>query len=241
MIKKCITLGVIPARGGSKSIPYKNIVDFNGAPLISYVIESAKRSKTIDKIICSTDSERIAEIANKYGVEVAWRDASLSSDNSPVIDTLIDIIKTRDEDIDLIPLLQPTSPFILPEHIDLSVNEFLNNPDADSVQTLSDIPHNFHAYNQRVHKDGMVKFRFSDERRECYNKQKKPHLKSFGNLVVTRKKTIINKNDIFGEYSIGIEIPESYSFDLDTMDDIDYGCYLMHTHKVNLPWVTNKK
>ena len=121
------------------------------------------------------------------------------------------------------------------------MNEFLNNPDADSVQTLSDIPHNFHAYNQRVHKDGMVKFRFSDERRECYNKQKKPHLKSFGNLVVTRKKTIINKNDIFGEYSIGIEIPESYSFDLDTMDDIDYGCYLMHTHKVNLPWVTNKK
>jgi len=114
------TIAVIPARGGSKSIPYKNIVNFLDRPLIEHVIESAHRSLEIDEIICSTDSDRIASIVENLGVKVDSRVESLSQDCTPIVDVLKDLT-ARLDDVDIVPLLQPTSPFILPEHIDACV------------------------------------------------------------------------------------------------------------------------
>jgi CMP-N,N'-diacetyllegionaminic acid synthase len=230
-------LAVIPARGGSQSIPYKNIVQFNGRPLIEYVVKSAQASSLISKVICSTDDKKIADIVSDLGVETYQRPDNLSTSESPIIDTLIHIAKTYPESFDYFVLLQPTSPFITPADIDKCIIALEADKNADSSQTISPIEHNHHAYNQRIIKDDYVDFRFKAERRECYNKQTKPKHYVFGNLVVSKYITLVEKQDVFGDCSIPLEIDSVYAFDLDTYDDVNYGEYLIQTGVVSLPWL----
>jgi CMP-N-acetylneuraminic acid synthetase len=232
-------MGVIPARGGSKSIKLKNIIKFLGRPLIEHVIESAKLSKELDKIICSTDNEQIAEIAQKNGVEIMWRPQELAMDDTPILEVLKDIIKKSTNKPELLALLQPTSPFILPSHIDECIKKLKIDINADSIQTISTFPHNYHAFNQRIVKNGYVEFCFPEERKKYYNKQTKPKHYIFGNIVVTRSTTIIEKNEIFGFKSIAVEIPYPYAFDLDTIEDIELGEFYIKSGKVVLPWIKN--
>lgn len=237
MAEPAPTLGLIPARGGSKSIEYKNIVPFAGLPLIGHVIEAAKRSRGIDRLICSTDDEKIAAVVEKMGVEVVWRPDELARDESHVIDVIKDVIERESVRPDMIPLLQPTSPFLLPSHIDACLEKLAAAPEADSAQTISPFAHNLHAINQRKLDGDRVQFCYPEERERCFNKQSKPKHYSFGNLVVTRTKTVMEKNTIFGPDSVAVEVPTCYAFDLDTRDDIDLGEYYLEKNKVQLPWL----
>ena len=234
------TVAIIPARGGSKSIPYKNIAPFWGRPLLEHVIEAARRSKQIDEIICSTDDNKIAVVAEGMGVRVVPRPRSLGQDHTPVLDVLKDLMEKVGEDVDIVPLLQPTSPFLLPEHIDDCVLGIKNDPESDSAQTVSTLPHNYHAYNQRVVQEGYVSFRFREERLVCHNKQSKPVFHVFGNLVVTRKRTLTEQDEIFGRRSVAVEIPPAYAFDLDTPEDITYGEFLIQRGHVSIPWLSEQ-
>ncbi len=237
---KSYTLAIIPARGGSKSIKHKNIVKFAGRCLIEHVIECAKRSREIDRVICSTDDERIADVVSRHDIEIMWRPAELATDDTHVIEVIKDILRRVDGKPDLLPLLQPTSPFILPSHSDTCIQKMKLDRHADSAQTVTTFPHNYHAYNQRLVENGLVKFCFPEERRKCYNKQMKPLHYKFGNLVVTRVSTVMEKNSIFGTRSIAVEIPEPYGFDLDAKEDIALGEFLLNSGRVDIPW-NNKK
>jgi N-acylneuraminate cytidylyltransferase/CMP-N,N'-diacetyllegionaminic acid synthase len=116
-------LAIIPARGGSKGIKNKNIKPFNGKPLIAYAIAAAQNSKLINKIVVSTESEAIAQIAKKLGAEVPFlRPKKLARDNSLVKDAVLHLLKTLKEEYhyqpDYIVLLEPTSPLRLAKDID---------------------------------------------------------------------------------------------------------------------------
>ncbi len=105
---------IIPARGGSKRIPKKNIKNFLGKPIISYVIKTAKQSKLFDQIIVSTDHKEIARISIKYGARVYWRDKKFSKDTIGTVDVVRDVIKNlefKKNSKDLICCLYPTSVF----------------------------------------------------------------------------------------------------------------------------------
>ena len=118
------SLAFIPARGGSKGIPNKNIKTILGKPLINYSIESAKKSHKIDHVVVSTDCENIAEISKKSGVEVLFRPESVSNDESKTIDVLkfhFEFLKSYD----LVVILQPTSPLRPKELIDECIDEFI--------------------------------------------------------------------------------------------------------------------
>tara|TARA_X000000368_G_C22994496_1_gene695939 strand:- start:383 stop:1015 length:633 start_codon:yes stop_codon:yes gene_type:complete len=118
------SLALIPARGGSKGIPHKNIKHLLGKPLINYSIESAKKSDKINHIVVSTDCEKIAEISRKNGAEVLFRPESVSNDESKTIDVLkfhYEFLKSYD----LIVILQPTSPLRPIGLIDDCINEFI--------------------------------------------------------------------------------------------------------------------
>ena len=118
------SLAFIPARGGSKGLPNKNIKNLLGKPLINYSIESAKKSNRIDHIAVSTDCDEIADIARKSGVEILHRPEAVSNDESKTIDTLnfhYEFLK----DYDIIVILQPTSPLRPKDLIDECINEFL--------------------------------------------------------------------------------------------------------------------
>lgn len=131
MIQGMKVLALIPARGGSKGIPRKNIIDLAGKPLISYTIEAANKSQYIDSVVVSTDSDEIAEISMKYGARIPFmRDADISNDTSKSIDVVVDAIqKLSDggEIYDILVFLQPTSPLRTTTDIDLALEQFVNN------------------------------------------------------------------------------------------------------------------
>ena len=130
-------LAIIPARGGSKGLPQKNIKMLGNKPLIIWTIEAAAKAKNISKIILSTDDKEIAEICSKTNIEIPFmRPNSLAEDNSSAIDVYIYTMnKLKKENIyiqDEYVVLLPTVPFVSAEDIDNAINLF-NQNDADSV------------------------------------------------------------------------------------------------------------
>ncbi|WP_340117710.1 acylneuraminate cytidylyltransferase family protein [Pelagibius sp. 7325] len=231
-------LGLIPARGGSKSIPLKNIAPIAGRPMIEYVIAAGKASRRLSMLACSTDHDAIAAVCRAAGVEVLWRPEELGQDDTPVADVMRHVLRTlaaRDGAAPwAVALLQPTSPFLLGAQVDACIDRLAEIPDADSAQTITPVFHNAHAFNQRVVEEGRVRFRFLEERRQAYNKQRKPAHYLFGNLVVTRSAALLAGKDCFGDISAPVEIPRSHALDVDTAEDLDYASWLVAAGKVTL-------
>lgn len=224
-------LGLIPARGGSKSIPLKNLAPLAGKPLIEYVARAALASRRLSRIVCSSDHPRIAETCAFLGIQTIDRPPDLSLDSTPIIDVIFHVLQQialqNGSAPGMVVLLQPTSPFILPAHIDACVEVLNKTPEAHSAQTIIPVPHNAHAFNQRIIENGFVRFRFVKERQAGYNKQLKPKHYLFGNLVVTRSSSLLKNRDCFGAISIPVEISRLYSLDVDTLEDLDYADYLV--------------
>ncbi len=140
-------LAIIPARGGSKGIPKKNLCLLNGMPLIYHTINAAISSKFIEKTILSTDSQEIADVGSKYGAEVPFlRPEDYAKDSSPTIDTVLHTIKWLEENLsyeaDAVILLQPTSPLRTVFHIDEAINIF-NKKQPDTLVSIVEVPHNY--------------------------------------------------------------------------------------------------
>ena len=146
MIEKNKIVALIPARGGSKGIKNKNIIDLCGKPLISYTIQAALESKYIDKVIVSTDSQEIADVAIKYGAEVPFlRPGELASDTSKTIDAVMHAVgelEKRKEEYDILILLQATQPLRTPDDIDSAIELFIKNKGQSlvSVSPVEDNP-----------------------------------------------------------------------------------------------------
>ena len=139
-------MAIIPARGGSKGIKNKNILDLCGKPLISYTIQAALESKYIDKVIVSTDSQEIADVAIKYGAEVPFlRPGELASDTSKTIDAVMHAVgelEKRKEQYDILILLQATQPLRTADDIDSAIELFIKNKGQSlvSVSPVEDNP-----------------------------------------------------------------------------------------------------
>jgi CMP-N-acetylneuraminic acid synthetase len=238
-IIKDVCWGFIPARGGSKSVPLKNLAPLRGRCLLDYCIAAAHGAESTSRLICSTDSDPIAKRCAELGVEVHVRPDHLGADSTPLFDVLLHFFKHINEReggvAEFIALLQPTSPFLLPEHVDRCVRGLRADKSAASAQTLVHCPHNHHAYNQRVVSDGKVRFRYLEERRRAYNKQSKPEHFLFGNIVVFRTRPALKQGIVFAEPSLAFEIPLLYGFDCDGPDDFKIGEALLSSQLVVLP------
>ncbi|TDT51974.1 cytidylyltransferase domain-containing protein [Fonticella tunisiensis] len=137
MYKGKTFLAIIPARGGSKGIPRKNIINVNGKPLIQYTIDEAKKAQYLDRIIVSTDDEEIAEVSKKCGAEVPFlRPKELADDNSKTIDVLLHAINElvkQGNKYDYVVLLQPTQPLRKSWHIDESIKKIVESNEESLV------------------------------------------------------------------------------------------------------------
>lgn len=151
-------LALIPARGGSKGIPGKNIKEFNGRPLIAYTIAAARGSGYVDTVVVTTDSAEIAEIAERYGAEVPFlRPPELARDTSKTIDAVVharDAMEALGRLHDVIVLLQPTSPLRRAEEIDAAVETFFSHGGLGlaSVSEVSENP----VLTRRIDKSGVM-------------------------------------------------------------------------------------
>ncbi len=126
-------LGIIPARGGSKGVPGKNIKLLGGKPLIAHAIDCAKDSGKLSRIIVSTDSEDIASIAEKFGAEVILRPSDLATDSSNVVTAVKHVLEVLQEDFDIIVLLQPTAPLRTGSQLNEVIKILVDSEKLDGV------------------------------------------------------------------------------------------------------------
>ncbi|EKD98677.1 MAG: acylneuraminate cytidylyltransferase [uncultured bacterium] len=230
---KPVVWAIIPARGGSKAIPLKNLFIFGGRPLLWYTATALLHSGVVDRIICSTDDDLIAGYCTELEIEVHNRPAELSGDAISVVDVVQHLLKDLNAkekcQPDIVVLGQPTSPFIMPEHVDQCVKKLMADNSAASSQTVVEIPHHNHYINQRRIAGGYVSFIHEKERFEKFNKQKKEKTYALGNLIATRTAQLFSQNQLFANPSIPIIIHPIFGFDLDTYQDAEVGeCFFHH-------------
>ena len=142
-------LGIIPARGGSKGVPGKNIKLLGGLPLIAYTSNAANDSKYLNKTIISTDDLNIAEVAKQFQIEVPFiRPTLLATDTASsiqVVQHVVTYLESQEEYYDAICLLQPTSPFRKKGFIDKAIEKFINEA-ADALVSVLPVPHEFNPH-----------------------------------------------------------------------------------------------
>src|SRR5512135_2255165 len=131
-------LAVVPARGGSKAIPRKNVRDFAGYPLLAYSIAAGLQARMVTRTIVSTDDDEIAAVAREYGAEVPFmRPAELAADDTtdlPVFQHALHWLETNESyRPDMVVQLRPTSPIRPRDCVESALQELVNHPDADSV------------------------------------------------------------------------------------------------------------
>ena len=148
-------LVIIPARGGSKGVPKKNIKMLGDKPLIAHAIECAKNSKKVNRIIVTTDSVEIAEVSQQFGSEVILRPNELADDSSNVITAVEHVLEQINEDYDIIVLVQPTSPLRTGNDLDSIINIFSENQNVNGVISVvpMDDMHPARMYNLGIHNE----------------------------------------------------------------------------------------
>lgn len=216
-------LGLIPARGGSKGVPRKNIKPLMGRPLIQYTIDCAKASAGIDRLLVSTDDEKIAEVSRSLGVEVPFlRPAVLASDASPtlpVIQHSLGWLEERGESFDAVCLLQPTNPLRTPAIIDGCLKLFEESA-ADSVITILPVPdkHNPHWVYFRS-SDGELRLSTGEACPISRRQDLPPAFHREGSIYVTKLDVLMEGNSLFGDRVVGYPIDPADSVNIDSPDD----------------------
>lgn len=220
-------IAIVPARGGSKGLPGKNIKDLLGKPMIAYTIEEALKSKFISEVIISTDSREIEEVAIKYGAKSHFlRPDYLANDNAKAIDNYIYTIDRLNKDfgysIKNFVVLQPTSPLRKVEDIDGAIRLFQDKK-ADSVISYTEEYHpvEWHKY---VTKDGKFENIFEEK---LLNRQenKKSYFPNGAVFVFDYK--LIKQGIYYNENSYAYIMPRLRSVDIDTIEDFKYAEFLM--------------
>lgn len=225
-MKKTEVLALIPARGGSKSIPLKNIRPFAGHPLIAYSIAAALASETVTRVVVSTDDEQIAEIARAYGAETPFlRPAEFAQDHTPDLPVFIHALEwLADNEAyqpEIVVQLRPTSPLRRVAYIDQSVYQLLERPEADSVRSVI-VPFQNPFKMWKIGSDGFLQPLLQTEFKEPYNmpRQLLPEVYwQTGYVDTVWADTILHKHSMTGENILPLVIQPSDWIDIDSPDD----------------------
>lgn len=220
-------LGIIPARGGSKGIPRKNLVDVAGKPLIAYSIESGLRSRNLTRLLVSTEDDEIARVAAEYGAAVPFmRPAELSTDGArslPVVQHAIKAMEALEEcSYDVVVLLQPTCPMRTADDIDRGI-ELLIETGADSVVSVVDVGANHPFRMMRILDEGRLVHIVDQEGSEnMAPRQELPpiYIRS-GDLYIARRHVVMELDTLIGSDCRAIIIPEERAVNIDTRFDLE--------------------
>ncbi len=218
-------LAIVPARGGSKGIPGKNMVDLNGKPLMQYTFEAAKGSRMINKILLSTDDESFAQFGQSQGVDVEMRPEELASDTAPMKDVInyhLDKLEKEGYHPDIFILLQPTSPLRTSEHIDEALKLLTEDETADAIVSVIDMPHQYLPM-KIMEKDETGALKFYQEDGEKYTtRQALPHLYARNGAAIYAVYTDIYRKtgSLYGTRCLPYVMQEEDSVDIDTRFDL---------------------
>jgi len=215
-------LAIIPARSGSKGLLDKNIKIINGKPLMAWSIEAGLKSKYIDRLIVSTDSEKYAEIAKDFGAEVPFiRPDKISTDMSArkdVIKHALDFFKRKNKLYDYIVYLEPTSPLTTETDIDTSVEKLLLDKNAESIVgvSLSEVSHPDFLINL---KNGFLNFTNENQKSSVIRRQDLEDLYFYdGTLYISEVDKYLEK-EFYHEKTLGYVTPKWKSLEIDDIYD----------------------
>lgn len=219
-------LALIPARGGSKGVPRKNIKLLNGKPLLQYTAEVALQSNLFKRVVLSTDDEEIAEIGKGLGLDVPFlRPDDLAKDKSPtlpVIQHALQFLKdTFNENYDAVCLLQVTTPFRTIDFIGNALKKFISSK-SDSLISVQKVPHEYNphwVYKEDI--NGNLKIATGESviitrRQDLPNAYHRD-----GSLYITKVKTLLEENSLYGKSITYIESPREMYVNIDTLNDWD--------------------
>jgi N-acylneuraminate cytidylyltransferase len=208
-----VIVSIIPARGGSKAIPKKNVIPFLGQPLITYSIHQSQQSKLVDRTYVSTDDNLIAEVSREADANVIDRPDDLARDTSSTEEALLHALEAIEESPDIIVLLQCTSPLRRTNDIDDTI-KLVKNGDYNSALSCSE-DHSFYwQYN-----DGSAEpINYNPAERKRRQELDQWYQEN-GSIYVTERDILENNNSRLGG-RIGIhEMPKELSFEIDTPED----------------------
>ena len=213
------TICIIPARGGSKGVPGKNIIEICGKPLIQYSIEAALESKLITEIWVSSDNSKTLEIANGFkGIITHNRPAHLSTDISPISDTIFAILNGTNIKFDTFVLLQPTSPIRSGKQIDEAIEMLYSNPKVNSVISVCAMNDIHPARMYWNEKDGLIPLHSE------YEYMRRQDIPSVyfrnGSIYVTRIVAFLKIRQVMVKPSLGYVMPTSHLLNIDEERDL---------------------
>ena len=216
-------LAIVPARGGSKGVPGKNVRPLAGRPLVEYTARAAADSGVIDRIVLSTDSPEIAEVGRRAGLEVPFlRPAALSADDTPMLPVLqhaLDVLEQGGWTPEIVVLLQPTSPLRTAAHIDAAVT-LLEASGADAVVSVVEVPHRFNPVSVlRMDGDRVAPWSPGPA---VTRRQDKPRLfaRNGPAVLAVRTRVLVEERRLYGQDTRAISMTDAESVDIDTAWDL---------------------
>ena len=216
-------LAIIPARGGSKGVPGKNIKLLSGKPLIEYTTEVVLQSKLLTKVVVSSNDDKIIEVAKNTGVEVPFkRPSNLSEDETPtlpVIKHALAYYKNIGEEFDAICLLQVTSPFRTVDFLDNALQKFINEG-ADSLISVQKVPHEYNPHwTFELNEEGNLKIATGEDIIISRRQDLPTTYHRDGSIYITKTSVILEKNSLYGNTIAYIESKEKNFVNIDTLRD----------------------
>jgi len=216
-------LGLIPARGGSKGVPRKNVRPLGDRPLLEYTADAARASQRLARVVLSTDDEEIARIGQACGLDVPFlRPAELARDETPMLPVVVHALRwfeERGELFDAVCLLQPTNPFRRPEDIDACI-AMLEEKKADAVVTVLSVPFEYNPHWVYVRcEDGCIHLATGEAAPIGRRQDLPPAFHREGSVYVVRRDVVLEQNSLYGRFLIGYEIDASRSVNVDSLED----------------------
>lgn len=215
-------LAIIPARGGSKRLKNKNILDLHGKPLIAWSIDEAKKSKYIDKVLVSTESQAIYEVAKKYGAYLAFvRPEHLAQDDTKSIDIVthtLEFLSKNGESYDEVILLQPTSPLRDIKDIDGAIEHFFAK-EATSLVSVCEVEHSplwSNTLNEDLNMDTFLDDKYNNSR----SQDLPTYYRLNGAFYMSDVESVLQNNTFFIKKNIyAYLMSQEHSVDIDTKLD----------------------
>lgn len=216
-------LGLIPARGGSKGVPRKNIRLLNGKPLLAYTAEAALKARTLSRVILSTEDDEIAEVGRSCGLDVPFmRPHELATDSATSLEVVRHAVlemQRAGESYDAVSLLQPTNPLRRAEDIDACV-DLLDQSGTTSVISVLPVPHEYNpAWVYWKAESGNMKLSTGDSQPISRRQDLPLAFHRDGSVYVTRCETILEENSLYGTRVVGYEMNPDFSANIDTEND----------------------
>ena len=227
MIEGNKVLALIPARGGSKGLPGKNIKDLCGRPLLAWPIRAAKESKYIDQVIVSTENKNYADIAKSYGASVPFiRPAKLARDDSTtylVIEHALNYLKSQNEIYDYMVLLEPTSPLTTSKDIDKALKLLISKRDlADSVVGVSKVEATHPVFDVRINDKGLIE-PYVENGFNIFKRQDIDTLYHFeGSLYISDLTILTREKSFCHNRTLPFIVPRWKAIEIDEL--VDYVC-----------------